>query len=278
MKKTWSVLIAAVLAVSVVIMAGCLGPVKTEKELQSATENLQGILQSKLLNLNNAVSDAAAKIAKSGLQGEQTRAVLNNLCKKYPYLVDCSAADPQGKMVTVAPDAYRRYEGTDTATTDASKMFFAALGEKKKPVLSNSFRAVEGIDAVVLIWPIVTARGEVLGSVSALFKPGDLVAGTIAPAAETRVIKVNVAQTDGLVIYCSNGAETGKNLLTDERYKAFPALIAMGEKLVAQKTGTAEYTFIDDATGISVKKTVYWTTIGVDGTEWRLASIAELAN
>ncbi len=79
-------------------------------------------------------------------------------------------------------------------------------------MLSNSFRAVEGIDAVVLIWPIVTARGEVLGSVSALFKPGDLVAGTIAPAAETRVIKVNVAQTDGLVTYCSNGAETGKNL------------------------------------------------------------------
>jgi hypothetical protein len=276
MKKTWCTSIAAILAALVVITAGCLGPVKNEQELRSATENLQGILQSKLLNLNNAVSDAAGKIAKSGLQGEQTRAVLNTLCKKYPYLLDCSAADPQGKMITVAPESYRRYEGTDTATTDASKMFFAALGEKKKPVLSNVFRAVEGVDAVVLIWPIVTSQGEVLGSISALFKPGDLVAGTIAPAAETRVLKINVAQTDGLVIYCSNGAETGKNLLMDEKYKAFPELIAMGEKLVVQKSGTAEYSYIDDAIGKTVTKTVYWTTIGVDGTEWRLASIAEL--
>jgi branched-chain amino acid transport system substrate-binding protein len=279
MKKTWSALIASILVASFITMtAACLGPVQTEKELKSATDNLQGILQSKLLNLNNAVSDAAAKIAKSGLKGEQTRAVLNGLCKKYPYLVDCSAADPQGKMITVAPDAYRRYEGTDTGTTDASKMFFSALGEKKKPVLSNLFRAVEGIDAVALIWPVVTPQGDVLGSISALFKPGDLVVGTIAPAADVRVLKINVAQTDGLVIYCSNGAETGKNLLTDERYKAFPALIAMGEKLVAQKTGTAEYTFIDDTTGKTAKKTVYWTTIGVNGTEWRLASIAELVN
>ena len=81
--------------------AGCLGPVKNARELKSATENIQSIIQSKLANLNNAVSDAAKKISKSGLQGEDTRGILNGLCKKYPYLVDCSTADPQGKMITV---------------------------------------------------------------------------------------------------------------------------------------------------------------------------------
>ncbi|MFA5400107.1 MAG: hypothetical protein WC169_04025 [Dehalococcoidia bacterium] len=277
MEKFSYFLLASLLAAVIAITAsGCAGPVKNLKQMKSATENLQAIIQSKLLNLDNAVADAAEKIAKSGLQGEETRGILNGLCRKYPYLTDCSASDPQGKMITVAPEAYRRYEGTETATTEASKKFFADFAENRKPMLSNVFRAVEGIDAVVLVRPVITEDGELLGTVSALFKPGDLLDGTIAPAAEVRAMKVNVAQTDGLTIYCSNGIETGKNLLTDQRYKDYPELVAMGEKMVAQRTGSAEYTFISDATGKPVIKIAFWTTIGLHDTEWRLVSIAEL--
>jgi hypothetical protein len=252
--------------------------VKNERELKSATENLQLIIQSKLANLNNAVSDAAKKIAKSGLQSDQTRGILNGLCKKYPYLLDCSVADPQGKMITIAPEEYRRYEGTDTATTETSKKFFAGFSENKKPMLSNIFRAVEGIDAVVLVWPVIKEKGDLLGYVSALCKPEALLEGTIGPAAEIRAIEVNVRQIDGMVIYCSNGKEIGKNLLTDPRYKDYPELLAMGEKMVTQKTGSAEYTYISDATGQPVKKTAFWMSVGLHGTEWRLVSIAELGN
>lgn len=279
MKKTWSPFIAAVLAaVLIMIASGCLGPVKNEQQIKSATDNLQSIIQSKLLNLDNAVSAAAKKIAKSGLQGEETRGILNGLCKKYPYLLDCSAADTWGKMITVAPEGYRRYEGTDTATTDASKQFFAGLSENKTPMLSNIFMAVEGTDAIVLVWPVVTEKGEVMGSVSALFKPGDLLGGTIGPAAVTRAIKVNVMQIDGMVIYCSTGTETGKNVLTDPSYKDYSELIAQAEVIAAQKTGTGGYMYPDAATGKLVKKSIYWTSVGLHGTEWRLVSVAELGN
>jgi hypothetical protein len=252
--------------------------VKDIKQLQSATENLQMIIQSKLLNLNNAVSGAAVKIAISGLQGEETRGILNGLCKKYPYLLDCSVSDPLGKLVTVAPEGYRRYEGTDTASTETAKKFFAGLSENRTPVLSDIFRSVEGPDAVVLVWPVVTEKGELLGFIGALFKPGDLLEKTIAPAAETRVIKVNVMQLDGMVIYCSTGTETGKNVLTDPSYKDYPELIAQAEKIAAQKTGTGSYRYPDAATGKTVKKTAFWTTVGLNGTEWRLVSIAELGD
>ena len=279
MKKTWAPLIAAVLAAVLIVMtAGCAGPVKNEKQLQSATENLRSILQSKLLNLDNAVSAAAEKIAKSGLQGEETWGILNGLCKKYPYLLNCSAADPQGKMITVAPEQYRRYEGTDTANTEASKKFFAEFSENKKPMLSNVFRAVEGTDAVVLVWPVVTEKGELLGVVSALFKPKSLMDETIAPQAEVVALKVNVMQLDGMVIYCTTGTETGKNVLTDPSYKDFPDLIAQAVKIAAQKTGTGGYVYPDEATGRLMKKTIYWTSIGLHGTEWRIVSIAELGN
>jgi len=279
MKMTISPAITVILAVVLIVMTGgCAGPVKNGKQLQSATENMQAIIQSKLLNLNNAVSGAAEKIAKSGLQGEETRGILNGLCKKYSYLLDCSTADPLGKMITVAPEEYRRYEGTDTATTEATKMYWAGFKENRKPMLSNIFRAVEGVDAIVLVWPVVTEQGELLGSVSALFKPGDLLAGTIAPAAKTRAIKVNVMQLDGMVIYCSTGAETGKNVLTDPSYKDYLELIAQAEKIAAHKTGTGSYMYPDAVTGKTVEKTIYWTTVGLHDTEWRLVSIVELGN
>lgn len=279
MKKTWSQLIAAILiAVLIVITAGCAGPVKNEKQIKTATENLRGIIQSKLLNLDNAVSAAAEKIAKSGLQGEETRGILNGLCRKYPYLLDCSTADPRGKMITVAPEAYRSYEGTDTATTEASKKFLAGLNENKQPVLSDMFRAVEGTDAVVLVCPVVTDKGESLGVVSALFKPGALLDETIAPQAKVVALKINVMQLDGMVIYCTTGTETGKNVLTDPSYKDYPELIAQAEKIAAQKTGTGSYMYPSVATGKPVKKTIYWTSVGLHNTEWRLVSIAELGD
>ena len=279
MKKIWFPWMNAIFAaIIIVMMAGCAGPVKNEKQLQSATENLQSIIQSKLLNLDNAVSAAAEKIARSGLQGEETRGILTGLCKKYPYLLDCSTADPRGKMVAVAPGEYSRYEGSDTATTEASKKFLVGLSENKTPVLSNVFKSVEGPDAVVLVRPVVTEKDELLGVVSALFEPDALLGGTIGPAAEVRAIKVNVMQLDGMVMYCSTGTETGKNVLTDPSYKDYPELIAQAEKIAAQKTGTGGYVYPDAATGKLVKKTIYWTSIGLHGTEWRIVSIAELGN
>jgi len=279
MKKTLSLLLLSIGIIAVAATtAGCAGPVKNIKQMKSATDNLQSIIQSRLLNLDNALADAAEKIAISGIQGEETRGILNGLCRKYPYLTDCSTSDPRGRIITVAPEAYRQYEGTETATTDASKQFFVDFAQNRKPMLSSVFRAVEGIDGVVLVRPVITGNGELLGMVSALFKPGDLLDGTIAPAAEVRAMKVNVAQTDGLTIYCSNGLETGKNLLTDPRYVNYPELEAMGKNMVAQQTGSAEYTFISDTTGQSVTKTAFWTTVSLHGTEWRLVSIAELGD
>jgi hypothetical protein len=279
MKKIWSPLIAAILtAVLIIFTAGCVGAVQSEKELRQANENMRQILQSKLQNLNNAVARAAEKIAVSGLQGDETRGILSGVCKKYPYLVDCSTADPQGKLITVEPEAYRRFEGTETANTEDKKKYQAKVAENRKPMLSSVFRAVESMDAVVMVWPVITEKGELLGFVGALFKPGDMLSGTAAPASELRAINVNVAQTDGLTIYDSNGRDTGSNVLTDPKFKDYPELLAMGQKLTAEETGTCKYTYLSGTTGQPVTKTVTWATIGLHGTEWRLASVAELGD
>jgi hypothetical protein len=274
--RTFKLPVIIVLAVAAVLLAACAGPVKSERELKSATENMQTILQSKLANLNNAVTEAASKIAKSGLQGEETRGILNGVCKKYPYLVDINASDPDGKMITVAPEEYRRYEGTETAKTDASLKFIQEFKRSRKPMLSPVFKTVEGIDGVVLVKPVISEKGELLGSISALFKPEVLLGGVIKYQAEVRGMEVNVMQTDGLLIYSSKGTETGKNMFTDASYQAYPELLALGAKIAAQQKGSGSYTFTDHATGQPAKKTAVWTSLGLHGTDWRIIGIAEL--
>jgi len=269
-------LFAVFIMIMVLITAatGCAGPVKNEKQLQSATENMGKFIQSKLSNLDNALDDASVKIAQSGLTGDETREILEGLCKRYPYLVDCAAQDNRGTMVTLAPDSARQYEGINTSKNEVSTEFFA----NKEPLFSNMFKAVQGFDAIVLVRPVITEKGELLGSVSALFKPDDLLDSMIKPQAEVRAIKVNVLQTDGLCIYCSNGTETGKNLLTDASYKGYPDLVAQGAKIVAQKSGSCTFNYPSVASGQVVKKTACWTSVGLHGNEWRIISIAEFEN
>lgn len=277
MKRLLKLFTIAVIAGFVVVMLyGCAGPVKSERELKSGTENMQSIIQSKLANLNNAVSEAAKKIAKGSLKGEETREILNGLCKKYPYLADCSTADPDGEIITIAPEAYRRYEGMQTATTESAKQFQRDFIANRKPVLSKTLSAVEGFDAVVLLWPVITENGELLGSVSALFKPEVLLGGVIKYQAEVRAMEVNVMQTDGLIIYSSKGTETGKNMFTDPSYQAYPELLSLGAKIVAEQKGSGTYSFTSHATGQTTKKTAVWTSAGLHGADWRITGIAEL--
>ncbi len=275
MKNKAGQLTALLLLTALVVSSiGCAGPVKNERQLQSATENMGKLIQSKLSNLDNALADSAVKMAGTGLTGDGARGILEGLCKKYPYLTDTAAQDNRGTMVTLAPGSARKYEGTNTSKNEVSTEFFT----NREPLFSNMFRAVQGFDAIVLVRPVITEKGELLGSISALFRPEDLLDEIIRPQAEVRAIKVNVVQTDGLCIYCSNGAETGKNVLTGAEYKAYPDLVAQGVKMAREKTGSANYIFPSVKTGQPVKKTMTWVSVGLHGTYWRIASIAEFGN
>lgn len=277
MRKLFNLGIVAVLALLLAgALTACAGPVKNLKQLESSTDGMRGIIQSKLSNLNNAVSDATKKIAVSGLKGEETRSILNALCKKYPYLLDCATSDANGKLITVAPEEYRRLEGTESITSGEAREFQDAFRENKKPVFTNMFRSVEGVDAVVLVWPVVSEKGEFMGAVNALFIPETLLKGTIAPAAEVRAMEVEVLQVDGLVIYNTRGADAGKNLLTGAEFKAYTELVSLGAKIAAQQTGSGTYIFPSHTTGQPAKKTAFWTSVGLHGTYWRIMSIAEL--
>jgi len=267
------IIMALTLSLILVLSYGCIGPASQEVKLKTATEQIQTVAQTELNKLDLDLSNAAAELSRTGLSGPESRNVLKELTDKYPFIIDTCTTDTAGKMVTVAPDAYSSYEGADISTQDVT----IKINETRKPLLSQMFTAVEGMDAVVIMWPVFSQNGDFTGSVSALFKPETLLAAASEPTLRGAGIALNVMQLDGLNIYDSQGDDTGKNLFTDPSFQPYTDLIALGHRMVAEESNSGSYTYVDHTTGKTVKKQAFWTSIGLHGTEWRLVSVQQVA-
>ena len=154
-------------------------------------------------------------------------------------------------------------------------------------MLSQMFSAVEGMDAVVIMWPILSDKGEFMGSLSALFKPETLFAAKAKPILEGTGITVHVLQLDGLNIYDSEWGNTGyyipldpdiiKELSTDPRFPGAKDVLELGPKIVAEESGrSGSYLYIDN-TGKYVKMQAFWVSVGLHGTAWRVVSTQQVA-
>jgi hypothetical protein len=266
--------LAAVFALSLmlILIYGCAGSFNHEAQLKTTTLQAQEAVQSELDNLDSDLSDAASKLSGTGLSGPEARQILNGLCSKHPFVIDSCTADIAGKMVTVAPDAYSSYEGSDISEYGPT----VKLRETKKPLLSQVFLSVEGMDAAVIMWPIFSEKGDFIGSLSALFNPETLLAMAVEPMLKGTDIEVDVMQLDGLTIYDSEGTDTGKNLLTDPSFQPYKELVELGARIAAEESGSGSYTFINHATGKPVKKQAFWVSVGLHGTAWRLASVQQV--
>jgi hypothetical protein len=255
------------LALSLILIAtyGCTASSAQELKLKAATLQIKQAVQVELDILDLNLSTAATELSRTGLSGTGARNVLTELTARYPFIIDTCTTDPAGKMVTVAPDAYSKYEGTDISTQSVTIEF----NKTKKPMLSQMFPAVEGMNAVVLMWPIVSQNGDFIGSVSTLFQPETLFAPPYELLKGTG-ISIDVMQLDGLNLYDSQGNDTGLNLFTDPAFQQYTDLIALGHRMVAEESGTGSYTIVSHDTGQTVKKLVYWETVKLHDTAWRV--------
>jgi hypothetical protein len=270
--KRFSLISVFALSLMLTLIYGCASPVNHEGQLKTTTLQAQKAVQSELDNLDSDLSAAASELSRTGLSGPEARQILNGLLSKHPFIIDSCTTDAAGKMVTVAPEAYSSYEGTDISTQDP----VVKLRETKEPVLSHVFTAVEGIDAAVLMWPIFSEQGDFMGSLSALFQPETLLATAVEPVLKGTDIEVDVMQLDGLNIYDSEGTDTGKNLLTDPSFQPYKELVELGSRIAAQESGSSSYTFINHESGEPVKKQAFWASVGLHGTAWRLASVQQV--
>lgn len=232
---------------------------------------LDAILQeteAEFRRIDAELKQAAWELGASGLTDDRARESLSRLCGKFNFAVDCTAVDPQGRMLTVEPPVFRIYEGKDISDQEQIKR----ISETRLPVMSDVFKAVEGFDAVDVEHPVSTRDGRHLGFVSLLFKPEKFLGDIVEPLVKGTPVYIWAMDKSGRILYDSEDKkEIGLNLFTADLYRPYPDLIRLGKLISAKPQGNGVYRFLE-ARGKAVRKNAAWTTVSLYGTEWRLVA------
>ncbi|MBN2309202.1 MAG: cache domain-containing protein [Candidatus Hydrogenedentes bacterium] len=257
-----------------VALASCGGPLKayrTVRQVRRVQKRIQKVLDSMDFDLAKA-ADALGRMhvenPEAGLDSAEARAILTDLYRKHPYVVDVSTVDAGGVMMAVEPAEYREAEGADISGQEQVMRLHA----QGVPVLSNVFPAVEGFQAADLEYPVKGADGALVGSVSMLFRPGRLMGDIIEPTLKGSAWEGWVMQPDGRILYDRDPLEIGRDLFGDPLYRVFRDLLDVAKEIADEQSGTATYRFLGPggAAPSAGKKECHWETVGIHGTEWRL--------
>ncbi|MFH1440538.1 MAG: cache domain-containing protein [Candidatus Omnitrophota bacterium] len=232
--------------------------------LKEAKEGITTVFTS----IDNGLSTTARKLSNVDLKGDDARKILNDLCKGRDYLIDCSIIDTAGKMIVVEPAEYSKYEGSDIS----KQTHIIDMLKNKKPVFSNAFHSVEGIEAVDFDYPIFSDKGDFLGAVSMLIKQDALSADIIMPLVQGMACKAWIMQKNGMIIYDPDPNQIGKNIFVDPFFQPFGDLVSFSGTVAMAKSGAGSYDFyvkgMEDQT--VVKKYAVWDTVSLYGTQWRI--------
>jgi len=264
----------SILALQTKIVAGELAipveirqkPTLSRKELQELLSQLHKEIMAGLNKLDSDLRRSAKALSGKELKSDYARGVLKRLYGANPYIIDCETVSSKGIMLVVEPPEHKSSEGADIG----GQAHMVKLFQAKRPVMSGSFRSVEGPDAVVVHHPVFSQGNRFAGSVSALFSPEYLLSGIIGPVASNLPIDIFLMQTDGYMIYDVDPKQIGLNVFTDPLYKPFPELLALAGKIASVEEGTGVYRFYRKESEPPVNKVAYWRTAELHGAEWRL--------
>jgi hypothetical protein len=237
--------------------------------LAGAAEKIKEAAAAAFAAIDADLAGAAREITRGGLQPAVIRAALRELCKVHPYAIDCAYIDLRGRMTIVEPEKFRGYEGSDVS---AQKQVIA-MHKDWTPIFSGVFRSIEGIYAMDCAYPVISKNNKLLGSISMLVLPENMLAHIIAPAIRGTPHEVWAMEKNGRLLYDYQMAGIGKNILRSKTYKAFPGLVALAARMTAEESGAGSYEVTDKLTQKKVKKDAVWETVKLNGAEWRIIAV-----
>jgi polar amino acid transport system substrate-binding protein len=237
---------------------------------------IQADVQGSLNDLDSEVANASYNLSATGLEGAAARKVLLKLLDTDSNLVEAVTVSKEG---TILIAECKGCNGTEGANISAQE-HIACILKTKIPAFSRQFRLVEGYNGTALAYPVFSPQGEFLGGISAIINPDKLLNELVASRLHFDIYNRSnitdysfwVMHLDGLIAYDRDTSQIGKYLFEDPLYKPFSSLLALGRRMVAERSGNGSYSFqVTEGNQKVVTKEVYWTTAGLHGREWRLA-------
>jgi len=239
---------------------------------------IQAEVQGSLNDLDLDVANASQDLSTTGLEGTEAREVLRKLLESNSNLVNAVTFSNDGKIIISECkkcESGEKAEGSDISQQE----HIAHVLKTKIPTFSKQFLLVEGYNGTALAYPVFSSQGELLGGISAIIEPDRLLNAVVAPQLHFDMDnRSNITDysfwlmhLDGLIAYDRDASQIGKYLFEDLLYRPYPSLLALGEKMIAARSGHGYYSFqVTEGNKRVVTKESYWTTAGLHGREWRL--------
>jgi hypothetical protein len=242
-----------------------LGCKKESVELPDGLVNAKANLENEFESINQKMASAVVSIISTGADSALVRARLLELVYGTTDITDFAWVTPSGIMQIIEPSIYYGSQGTNISSQDHVVKAFAT----KSPVLSGQFLSKEGFYAAAVIHPVV-ANNSVLGAISALFFPEQILENVMKPLFEGQEFELWVMEKGGKILYDQDAAEIGRELFSDPLYAGFPELLTAGHKIADEESGRTSYSFYKTGTKETVTKETYWNTFVLYGTEWKV--------
>ncbi len=162
-------------------------------------------------------------------------------------------------MVAVQPDEYSSTIGQNVGE---QKWLNTNPDGAITPMMTPFIPLIENCSGIAMAAPIFNVNKEMIGVVSVIFNPQQLLDASIKAVTTDPQYEFTVMQLNGLMMFDSNSAAQGQNFFasTDNT-----EILNIGHQIVKDSSGYSTY-----STGSGQQKQSYWTTIGSYGGEWRL--------
>ncbi len=268
--KIIAIILVAVLAVSIGFNA-FLGvqsqsTEKTKLEMNTILSQAQTAVDMQIQQMGNSLIYASQQLSSTGISGEVARPILAALAANSTFIIDAATQDLTGTMIAVEPSAYRSSEGKNVGK---STWLNTNPDGPITPTMTPTIPLVEGSTGVALIAPVFDANKQLIGTLSVIFDPANLLNQTLIPILQGKNYEFIAIQTDGQTLYDSNPAKQPTNILTDPAFASQTDLLVLTQHIAAEYAGYGTYS-------TSRGHEVYWNTLVEYGQQWRLTLVHTL--
>lgn len=241
-------------------------PVLSDDQIFQVLGRISADLQKRLDTIDGELADVAANLSSNDVSKENQSLQLSSLVENPVLnqigLYESSLLDKSGRITAVYPDVYLSSIGTDL-----SKMpHIASIISYPAPTMSTYLKTVEGKDAVIITYPIVSKQKTVTGYVSALVDPAVLVSPDKIQILKDSGYSLMVEQPEGTALAESDSTQIGRSAWNDPQFNASPSLLKSAVHLQNARAG------IDSYSGLNKEDVkIAWTTVSLHGMPWRVA-------
>ncbi|MCW4010529.1 MAG: hypothetical protein NWF05_07915 [Candidatus Bathyarchaeota archaeon] len=244
----------------------------TQLEMNTLLSQGQVAAEAELTRIGSSEVYASQQLSTTGLQGNQAHAVLSALAANSTFIIDAGTQDLNSIMLAVEPSQYSNAEGK-------------SVGEQKwlnpnpngaiTPCMTPVIPLIENMTGIAMASPVFV-DGSMIGTVSVIFNPAELLNAKLAPLLQGKSYEFVVMQPNGQILYSTNPAEEGTNIFTDSSVAGSTELLTVWHQIADQSSGYGTYLY--NLSGVSqvTHKECAWTTINAYGQQWRLTIIYAL--